>query len=94
MSAEAAELWLRRFHGQPTSNDFESPPSDAEFAQTPCNFLICENDQVLPGAQQHRWAESLGADIDTCDAGHMVMLSQPQKVVEVILKAARAVSDD
>ena len=29
-----------------------------------------------------------GAETESCDAGHMVVWSQPEKVVEVVLKAA------
>jgi hypothetical protein len=38
-------------------------------------------------------AQRAGADIVEADGSHVIMVSQPQLVTDVILKAARAVAD-
>lgn len=51
-------------------------------------WLIAENDKLLPADMQRQMAGMAGSEIDTCSGCHMVMLSHPEKCVEVIRKAA------
>lgn len=51
-------------------------------------WLIAENDKMLLANMQRNMAEMAGSEIETCDGCHMVMLSHPEKCVEVIRNAA------
>lgn len=51
-------------------------------------YLCCEGDTLLPPSIQHQIAEMTGAEVESCNAGHMVVLSQPETVVEVVRRAA------
>ncbi|KAF2233418.1 alpha/beta-hydrolase [Viridothelium virens] len=93
MSLEVAARWMAGLQCQPNSIDFASAPINSDLEKLPSSYLICENDQILPEVLQRKWAQELEADIETCDAGHMVMLSQPEKVVEVIRKAVKIVAE-
>jgi len=53
-------------------------------------YLLCEKDALLPAALQMQFAERTGGRIEKCGAGHMVMLSMPEKIVEVIVGAMEA----
>lgn len=59
----------------------------AGWTEIPSVYLICENDQILPEAYQTQMTEMVGSKVERCKSGHMVMLSMPEKVVEVIKSA-------
>ena len=52
--------------------------------EVPTAYLVCEGDQLIPPPMQVQMAEQIGSKIFKCEAGHMSMLSAPEKVVEVI----------
>lgn len=54
----------------------------------PSVYLVCEGDQALPPSLQEQLAALVGSKAEKCSAGHMFMLSQPEKVAEVIQNAA------
>lgn len=54
----------------------------------PSVYLCCTKDRIIPLNVQHKIAAMAGAKIESCDAGHMVVLSQPERVVEVVRRAA------
>ncbi|KAI4149663.1 MAG: hypothetical protein LQ340_004514 [Diploschistes diacapsis] len=51
-------------------------------------YLVCKKDNCLPESWQRRFAEQTASTVVECDAGHMVLLSQPQTVVDVVIQAA------
>lgn len=51
-------------------------------------YLVCEDDKVLPAEMQRRLAAMAGSEVMSVKNGHMVMLSNPEKSLEIILKAA------
>ena len=51
-------------------------------------YLICENDATTTLGLQKELAALARSEVETCSAGHMAMLSQPGKVVEVVRRAA------
>ena len=51
-------------------------------------YLSCTQDRIIPLEFQHKMAAMAGARMESCEAGHMVVLSQPERVVEVVLGAA------
>ena len=56
--------------------------------EIPSVYLCCARDGAIPLEMQQQFAAMAGAEIESCDAGHMVMLSQPERVVEFVSKAA------
>lgn len=54
-------------------------------------YLVCEKDACIPPPLQRQLAELAGSKVETCETGHMVMISDPEKVVEVIKQAAAEV---
>ena len=78
---------IAKLHSQPASG-WDGTVTYAGWNNTPSVYLCCEVDAVIPPALQHQMVEMAGSEVETCDAGHMVMLRLPEKVVEVIRKAA------
>jgi pimeloyl-ACP methyl ester carboxylesterase len=52
--------------------------------EVPSSFLVCEADRLLPAELQMQLAGIAGSEIIKCEEGHMVQLSRPEKVVEVV----------
>ena len=57
----------------------------------PSTYLVCEADAAIPPPVQMQMAEMANCKIEKCGAGHMCILSMPEKVVEVIESAISAV---
>lgn len=62
----------------------------AAWREIPSVYLLCTLDRVIPLEMQRQIAAMAGAETESCNAGHMVMLSQPERVVEFVVKAAAA----
>ena len=45
---------------------------------------MCEGDACIPSPMQLQLAETAGSKVENCTAGHMVMMSMSEKVVEVV----------
>jgi pimeloyl-ACP methyl ester carboxylesterase len=85
-----AEKWIAKLNCQPSSGwDLET--KYAGWREVETTYLVCENDQVLPSQVQEQMAGLAGSAIVKCGAGHMVQITMPEKVVEIIRKAAREV---
>ena len=54
----------------------------------PSVYLCCTQDRIIPIEIQCQIAAMAEAETESCDAGHMVILSQPERVVELVRKAA------
>lgn len=50
----------------------------------PKSYLVCTQDQCVPGPLQEQLAESLGFKAERIDAGHFPFLSQPDKCLELL----------
>ncbi|HEU5333536.1 MAG TPA: alpha/beta hydrolase [Actinocrinis sp.] len=62
------------------------PPA---WREHPTHFIVAENDQIIPPALERFEAERMGAETTVAEgASHLVMISQPQLVAQVILNAA------
>lgn len=85
--AEAAK-WTAALKPQPSAA-WDGTITYAGWKDVESVYLVCEGDALLPTALQLQLAKMAGSKIEKCGAGHMVMLSQPQKVVEVIQGAAK-----
>ena len=55
----------------------------------PATYLMCENDKCVPVSAQEGYVAGVpGMRSERCGAGHSPMLSQPERMVEVIVKVA------
>lgn len=85
-SAEA-DAWLSKMSFQPAEG-WNDVVTYCGWKDIPSTYLVCERDAVFPPEMQRQCAKMAGSEIETCSAGHMVMLSQPERVVEVVVRAA------
>ncbi|KUJ08555.1 alpha/beta-hydrolase [Mollisia scopiformis] len=90
LSPEDTEKWLSLLKPQPLSG-WGATTDYAGWKEIPSVYLICENDQVLPEAYQAKMSAMVGSKVERCKSGHMVTLSMPDKVVDVIRDAAEEV---
>jgi pimeloyl-ACP methyl ester carboxylesterase len=87
LPASVSETWLAKLQCQPATG-WADVIEYAGWKDIPSVFLVCEKDAALPAALQVQSVEMAGSEIERCESGHMVMLSMPDTVVEVIRKAA------
>lgn len=59
----------------------------AAWIGTPSWYVLAEQDRFIPPPLQEQMAQQIGARVSRVPASHLVMISQPQKVVDVILEA-------
>ena len=60
----------------------------------PSTYLLCEDDAAVPPSVQRQFAALAGSEIKQCKAGHMVMVSKPEVVVETIEEAIRSMREE
>ncbi|KAH7346018.1 Alpha/Beta hydrolase protein [Pyrenochaeta sp. MPI-SDFR-AT-0127] len=75
-----AQIWIEKLRPQPAAN-WDAQILFTGHDELPCNYLVCAKDHIIPVQLQLDFAALAQADIMTCDAGHMVMLSD----VDVLL---------
>jgi hypothetical protein len=69
-----------------------SEPSGAPAWRTiPSWYLIGTQDRIIPPAAERAMAERAGSNISYFDAGHLGLISDPESVTRVILRACEAV---
>lgn len=83
-----AERHLQSFTWQPANYLKHIHITYGAWKEIPSVYLFCEKDKVIPLEIQQGIAQMAGAETESCDAGHSVMLSQPERCVDVIRKAA------
>jgi pimeloyl-ACP methyl ester carboxylesterase len=86
MNDEIKEKWMAKLQTHPSSG-WDSTITYCGWREVPSVYLICKNDQVIPAQLQLQMAQLAGSEIKECEAGHMAILSAPERVVEVV-KAA------
>jgi hypothetical protein len=87
LDLEQREKWIKKMESQPSSG-WDSTITYCGWREVPSVYLICKADQALPVPVQLHMAQLAGSQIEECEAGHMVILSMPDRVVEVIKAAA------
>ncbi|OJJ43591.1 hypothetical protein ASPZODRAFT_136041 [Penicilliopsis zonata CBS 506.65] len=75
--------WLAVLKPQP-AHDWDGTVSYTGWKDVPSVYLICEEDQAIPVSLQEQLAALAGSSVQRCRAGHMVHLSLPERVVEVV----------
>lgn len=86
--AAAAEKYAKELSWQPSTYIETIHVTYCAWKDIPSVYLCCTQDQIIPLEMQHRLADMAGARTESCDAGHMVILSQPERVVEFVTGAA------
>ena len=81
------QKWVKTLKPQP-STGWAGMVSYCGWREVPSLYLVCEKDMLLPAELQMQFAALAGSEVVKCGAGHMVQLSMPEKVVEVVKKAA------
>ncbi|TVY51858.1 hypothetical protein LCER1_G008672 [Lachnellula cervina] len=85
--AVATEKWVKVLKSQPAAG-WDDTVTYSGWREVPSVFLVCEKDAVLTEAMQLGFAQLAGSQVFRCAAGHMVQISMPEKVVEVVKAAA------
>ena len=86
-----ALFWLGQLQCQPGFG-WDETTTYCGWRDVPSVYLICKDDAILPEQFQLQLAQLGGCEVVECRAGHMVMLSAPHKVVEVVRMAAGEIS--
>ncbi|KAF8864375.1 hypothetical protein BDZ45DRAFT_571653, partial [Acephala macrosclerotiorum] len=86
LSPTEIEKWLPLLRSQPLSG-WNGTTTYTGWTETPSVYLICESDQILPEEYQIQATMMTESKVERCKSGHMVMLSMPERVVEVVVSA-------
>jgi len=86
-SSSWAEPWLSVLQCQPTSG-YDDIVTSTGWKKIPSTYLLCDNTMVLPPHIQKHCAEPAGSNVEICDPGHMVMLRQPETVVDLVRRVS------
>jgi hypothetical protein len=86
-NSEEKKEWMEKLQSHPSSG-WDSTIDYCGWRDVPSVYLICKSDQVLPASMQLQMAHLAGSQIEECEAGHMVILSMPERVAEVVKAAA------
>ena len=89
LSPEEAAKWAKTLQMQPAAG-WDDVVTYGAWKDVPSVYLVCENDAALPAELQLKFAEMAGSRIERCAAGHMPMLSVPDRVVEVVRNAVES----
>lgn len=91
ISPEEGLAWVKRF-AKHSSVSFTNPLTYPGYKYIPVSYLLCEEDVVIPPSIQRAEIEMIEresgnkVDVTSIKAGHVPIVSQPQKVVDWILK--------
>ena len=86
---EEAAKWAKILQVQPAEG-WDDVVTYGAWKIVPSVYLVCEGDACLPPTMQLQMAERAGSSVEKCAAGHMPMISVPEKVVEVVVAAVKA----
>lgn len=89
LSSEEATKWAKTLQMQPAAG-WDDIVTYGAWKDVPSFYLVCENDACLSVAMQLEFAKMAGSKIERCTAGHMPMLSMPDRVVEVVRAAVES----
>ncbi|KAL8943472.1 MAG: hypothetical protein Q9211_000969 [Gyalolechia sp. 1 TL-2023] len=87
LDPSTASSWVSKLRCQPSSG-WDDVVDYAGWRNVPSVYLICEQDAILNPALQEQMAKMAESQVERCSAGHCSMIGQPEKVVEVLRRAA------
>lgn len=77
--------------GVPKPDLFEAKVGGTAWKSKPSWYIVAKNDQTVHPDLERAMAKRMGATTYELDSSHVPMLSQPERVLEVIRTAAKAV---
>jgi len=87
---EVQVLWATQ--GPTNAAVFGTPISTAAWKTKPSWFVVADKDRAIPPELEKAEAERLKATTITLPASHLVMISQPKEVADLIEKATKSVA--
>ncbi|KAM0232136.1 hypothetical protein ACHAP5_010838 [Fusarium lateritium] len=87
LSDEETDKWLPGLQHQPLT-EYPTKVHYCGWRDVPSVYIICEGDKLLPTSLQETCAKRAGGEIVRVDGGHMVQLSQTEKVADIISSRA------
>ena len=78
-------------HGAPKPDLFEAKVGGTAWKSKPSWYIVGKEDRTVQPDLQRFFAKRMGATTYELDSSHVPMLSQPERVLEVIRTAAKAV---
>lgn len=79
-------------HGAPLADLFTQPVRGEAWSKKPTFYVLGTNDHTVHPDLQHFVAKRMNAKVTELPSSHVPMLSQPQRVYEVIKEAAEVAS--
>jgi pimeloyl-ACP methyl ester carboxylesterase len=70
------------------SKAFEEPVTVASWKNKPSYYVVASKDRMIQPALEQAFAKKINASTTVLPTSHVPMLSQPEKVAEVIIRAA------
>jgi pimeloyl-ACP methyl ester carboxylesterase len=77
--------------GVPKPDLFDAKAGGTAWKSKPNWYIVAKNDRTVPPDLERFFAKRMGATTTEAASSHVVMLAQPQVVISVIQKAAKAV---
>lgn len=71
---------------------FTEASGEPAWRTVPSWYLVATSDHAIPPKTQRFMAQRAGATVDSVDASHVPMMSQPDATTRVILKAVRSIN--
>jgi pimeloyl-ACP methyl ester carboxylesterase len=87
--AEQNVVWATNY--PPAVDLFSAPMGVPAWKSKPSWYIVGKNDKAVPPELERFVSKRMGAHTIELDSSHCPMLSQPQNVVEMIVKAANSV---
>ncbi|KAF2108866.1 hypothetical protein BDV96DRAFT_530338 [Lophiotrema nucula] len=93
VSPSEQQRWIKKLRKCP-GNTQRDPLTQAGYLEHPVTYLFCEGDAALPLEVQKMMVEGVKAmggkvEEESCEASHSPFLSMPERVLEVVEKAAK-----
>lgn len=87
LTPSSATTWSSKLSYQPSSG-WDDIVSYTGWKTVPSVYLVCEQDAILNAEMQLQMAERAASKVEKCSAGHCCMIGQPERVVDVVRRAA------
>lgn len=81
---------LYAVQGRVSDNLFGETPKEAAWRSKPCWYAVSRRDRTIAPELERFLAKRMDASTVEIDAGHLSLISHPDEVAELILRAARA----
>src|SRR5262245_10993059 len=90
---EEEQKLIRATHAAPSADLFNQKVDGTAWRSKPSWYIVASSDRTIQPALERFVAKRMGANTFETDSSHVPMLSQPDFVLDVIRKAAEAVTE-